>query len=187
MTSQRQANRGPAAAAENRAALIAAARDLLATRGAEVPLEVIAQQAGVGKGSLYRHFPTRESIILAVFEDNLAELEHRAGLPGTTVEDLLDAVVDQLVESAAFVVVLDPRDSSDPRIAAAGATLRELFVAKLADPAARGRFRADLDIRELVVAVGMIAGLLARTPAEERRPVAREAWKVLLRGIERSH
>ncbi|HQV92079.1 MAG TPA: helix-turn-helix domain-containing protein, partial [Phycicoccus sp.] len=68
-------NRGPAAGPANRAALIAAARQLMAEQGVQVPLSRIAQEAGVGQGVLYRHFPTRLSLALAVFEDNFTELE----------------------------------------------------------------------------------------------------------------
>src|SRR6056297_2610919 len=68
-------NRGPAAAADNRAALLDAARRLFAEQGYRVPLSAIAREAGVGQGSLYRHFPRRIDLALAVFEDNLAELE----------------------------------------------------------------------------------------------------------------
>src|SRR5690606_39484170 len=62
-------NRGPAAAAENRAALLAAARRLFAERGYHAPLSAIAREAGVGQGSLYRHFPQRELIAAAILEE----------------------------------------------------------------------------------------------------------------------
>lgn len=73
-----KSNRGPAAAAQNRAALIEAARGLFAERGYEVPLSAIARAAGVGQGVLYRHFPTRADLVVAVFTDNIAELRRLA-------------------------------------------------------------------------------------------------------------
>lgn len=57
-----RANRGPAAAAENRAAIIKAAGEVFAEQGLGAPLNSIAKRAGVGQGSLYRHFPTRASL-----------------------------------------------------------------------------------------------------------------------------
>ncbi len=71
-------NRGPAAAAANRRALLDSARRLFAERGYDVPLSAIARDAGVGQGSLYRHFPTRLDLAFAIFEDNYAELERIA-------------------------------------------------------------------------------------------------------------
>ena len=71
----RRINRGPAAAAENRRAVLAAARELFAERGYEVPMQAIAKRAGVGQGVLYRHFPKRLDLALAVFEENFVRLE----------------------------------------------------------------------------------------------------------------
>ncbi len=68
-------NRGRAAGPENRRALIVAAREIYATEGPSAPFSAIAKRAGVGQGSLYRHFPDRISLAVAVFEDNIADLE----------------------------------------------------------------------------------------------------------------
>src|SRR4030095_13303143 len=52
-------NRGPAAGPENRRALIAAAREVFSADGLQAPFSAVGQKAGVGQGSLYRHFPAR--------------------------------------------------------------------------------------------------------------------------------
>ena len=46
--------------------LLTAARDVVAERGAGVPLEEVAQRAGVGIATLYRHFPTRDALLDAI-------------------------------------------------------------------------------------------------------------------------
>jgi AcrR family transcriptional regulator len=61
-------------AVRNRAKLVAAARDLFARNGLDVPVEEITHQAGVGMGTLYRHFPTKDELIDAVLEDAFAEI-----------------------------------------------------------------------------------------------------------------
>jgi AcrR family transcriptional regulator len=61
-------------AVRNRAKLVAAARDLFARNGLDVPVEEITQQAGVGMGTLYRHFATKDELIDAVLEDAFAEI-----------------------------------------------------------------------------------------------------------------
>lgn len=53
----------------NRQALVDAARRLYAVRGATVPLTAIAEHAGVGIGTLYRHFPTADDLVIGVIED----------------------------------------------------------------------------------------------------------------------
>ena len=57
-----KANRGPSAGPENRRALIAAARAVFAESGYSAPLSAVARRAGVGQGSLYRHFPDRVAL-----------------------------------------------------------------------------------------------------------------------------
>lgn len=53
-------------AARNRTRILAAARDLFATHGPNVPMETIAQHADVGIGTLYRRFPHRSDLVCAV-------------------------------------------------------------------------------------------------------------------------
>src|SRR5689334_25435980 len=58
-------------ARQNHARLIGAATAAFAERGADAPLEDIARRAGVGIGTLYRHFPTRLDLQAAVFRSQV--------------------------------------------------------------------------------------------------------------------
>ena len=63
-------------ARENRRRIVDVARDAFSTAG-DTSLNEIAKRAGIGPGTLYRHFPTRESLVLAVYRneiENLADL-----------------------------------------------------------------------------------------------------------------
>src|SRR4249920_2056354 len=62
-------------AARNRARILDAARAAFAEAGLDVGVEEIARRAGVGKGTLYRRFPTKEVLVRAIFEDLLDELD----------------------------------------------------------------------------------------------------------------
>lgn len=65
----------PRADAERNAELLlAAAKELFGEHGPEVALDRIARRAGVGNATLYRHFPTRADLLVAVYEDEVAEL-----------------------------------------------------------------------------------------------------------------
>ncbi|GAA4577481.1 TetR/AcrR family transcriptional regulator [Micromonospora coerulea] len=61
-------------ARRNYEALVAAARDVFAERGAAASLEEVARRAGVGIGTLYRHFPSRQELLEAVYVDEVEAL-----------------------------------------------------------------------------------------------------------------
>lgn len=66
-------------AKRNRELLLAAAREAFTERGAEASLEDIARRAGVGVGTLYRHFPTRQELLQAVYVEEVEALCRSAG------------------------------------------------------------------------------------------------------------
>jgi AcrR family transcriptional regulator len=61
-------------ALRNRARILEAAETVFAVEGIEVPVDLIAEKAGVGVGTLYRHFPTKEKLCEAVLMDRLLAL-----------------------------------------------------------------------------------------------------------------
>jgi AcrR family transcriptional regulator len=65
-------------ARRNRERLVAAARRVFAEEGGGASMEAIAQEAGVGVGTLYRHFPRRIDMVEAVYRDEVDELVHTA-------------------------------------------------------------------------------------------------------------
>jgi AcrR family transcriptional regulator len=72
------AHRSPRAdGLRNRAKVLAAASEAFAEDGPEVPLDVIATRAGVGPGTVHRHFPTKQSLLTAVVAARLGRLAER--------------------------------------------------------------------------------------------------------------
>ena len=63
----------------NRQRVIAAARDLFATRGLEATLNEVAHHAGLGVATVYRRFPTKDSLFDAIFKDGIEQLASLAG------------------------------------------------------------------------------------------------------------
>jgi AcrR family transcriptional regulator len=61
-------------ARRNSELLISTAREVFAEKGPDAPLDDIVRRAGVGAGTLYRHFPSRESLMAAVYQDDLTRL-----------------------------------------------------------------------------------------------------------------
>jgi AcrR family transcriptional regulator len=66
-------------AERNRQRLLAAAKDLFATRGLDVTLDEVARHAGVGTGTAYRRFPNKDALIDALMVDRIGEIAAIAG------------------------------------------------------------------------------------------------------------
>lgn len=71
-------------ARRNYDALLAAGKSVFARGGTDAPLEDVGREAGVGRGTLYRHFPSREHLFVAIMKERVDELDTRA-------KELLDA------------------------------------------------------------------------------------------------
>jgi AcrR family transcriptional regulator len=65
-------------ARRNYEALLAAGKAVFAREGADAPLEDVGKLAGVGQGTLYRHFPSREHLFVAILKERLDHLESAA-------------------------------------------------------------------------------------------------------------
>ncbi|WUP86947.1 TetR/AcrR family transcriptional regulator [Microbispora hainanensis] len=76
--------------------MLAAARELVAEPGPEVALDEVARRAGVGNAILYRHFPTRADLLVAVYADEVAELS-RPCAAGVSPADALFSWLDAFV------------------------------------------------------------------------------------------
>lgn len=162
-----RANRGPAAAAANRAALVDAARRLFAEQGIDVPLSAIAREAGVGQGVLYRHFPDRVSLAFTAFEENLTRLEAIAEEGGpTALLTLWRELLNQTVRERAFVeLVLGSR--AVPEGSDADVRLLRCVEATLPEARRAGVVAADLEVDGVLMAWRMAFGIAATAPDVE--------------------
>ncbi|MFE4383063.1 TetR family transcriptional regulator [Streptomyces cyaneofuscatus] len=175
---RRPANDGPKAAARNRAALIAAAREIYAEHGLGAPLSGIARRAGVGQGVLYRHFPDRAAVANAVLEENVREVEQAAAASGATLSGVLGVLTWHLTESAAFIGLLHA-DRADGVHAHASA-LSERVARSLRGHLTGGHRLGGSD--DLMLAVAMVSGAVTGPTREERERRALAAWRLL--GVE---
>jgi len=166
-------------AARNREKVLRAAREAFAESGYGVPLDEIAARAGVGPGTVYRHFPAKEALFEAVVtarvEDLIADARGRAAAadPGEAFFGFLARMAE---ESAA------KRDLPDA-ISIAGSLREDLHAALdvlLLHAQEAGAVRAGVRTSDLVVLLkGMFASL-----ADSTDPVLRElVFSVLADGL----
>lgn len=148
-------------AQRNRERLLAAAEEVFLERGAEASMEDVAKRAGVGIGTLYRRFPTRESLLAAAYSAcflSLAAASHaRAGTldPLAALRAYLqDLVVHTSVYRGLAASLGAMLQSGTPGCEAAGKEGRQLL--RLAQKA--GVVRRDVSFDDLV-AVAMATSL----------------------------
>jgi AcrR family transcriptional regulator len=166
-------------AARNRARVLDAARTAFAEAGLDVGVEEIARRAGVGKGTLYRRFPTKEALVRAIFEDILDEIERRV----TESEAVVDAgeAFAHYLRGAAEMQAGNQGfyDVVAQRLGAAALTVeqRRRILAAAARPLQRaqeaGAIRADLVPEDVQLILRMI-GATTR-PAPDGTPMD-EHW-----------
>jgi AcrR family transcriptional regulator len=168
-------NRGPAAADDNRRAILGAARRLFAERGYHVPLYAIAKAADVGQGVLYRHFPTRLDLAFAVFEQNFAELEAMGAdeNPAGFLR-LRSRLLDLIVESSAFIEMVTDARRQLPAYDG-NQRLLVLVRASLSRAQSAGLAERDLTAEDVLIALRMAFGIVVTTPdpADARAAVDR--------------
>jgi AcrR family transcriptional regulator len=161
-------------ARRNRERVLEAAESVLATEGVSVPIDEVARRAGVGVGTVYRQFPTKEALLEAIMlrrmEKLVEDARSRTGAedPGAAFFGFLEHLVDEATRK---------RDLADA-LAGAGIDLGERsasvgqeltgVVAELLDRAQRsGAVRADVGMPELF---GLVAGTCMA--AERGFPIA---------------
>jgi AcrR family transcriptional regulator len=146
----------------NRERLLAAATAAFtAAGGTAVSLEAIARDAGVGIGTLYRHFPNREALVEAVFRSELAEVSAAAGElleqhpPVVALRHWMDRYADfvaakrGMAESLGALFAAGAMQPGDTRASISGAA-DTLLRAGAADGSLRSDVRAEDVVSSLI-------------------------------------
>jgi AcrR family transcriptional regulator len=150
-------------AVRNRDRLLETAADIFSAGGPDASLEAVAKRAGVGIGTLYRHFPTREVLFEAVYRhevDQLAELAEQLAREVEPVEALrrwLHANVRLVATKKGMVAALALAAHRPSELHAYSADRLAKAVGSLLDRAAKaGEIRSDITPEDLLRAlVGM--------------------------------
>ena len=148
-----EAERKPmrADAERNRERLIAAATEMFCARGLEVGVGEIAEHAGVGRGTLFRNFPTKEHLIAAIVVQRMGEMAQRGRArlqdddPGEALFTLLQETVGAKQQSdRALFEALDDEWMENEEIRAGHAELLGVLDALVARAQAAGVIRSDV-------------------------------------------
>jgi len=180
-------DRKPRADAQrNRERVLEVAKEEFTRSGANASLEEIAKKAGVGPGTLYRHFSTREELLVAVYR---SEMETLAGAARTLADTLppvgalrawlllfVDAVeTKQVIAPVLNTLVGDPKKVFE----ASYAQIHEVLRALVKRAIKSGDIRKDLDPIDLLRAIVGVANVSASPEWQES---ARRLVEILILG-----
>jgi AcrR family transcriptional regulator len=155
--------------------VIAAARSAFTEGGAETSLEGIARRAGVGIGTLYRHFPNRQALLEAVYVDEVERLSATAvGLgdlePWQALSTWLEDFVEYMVTKQALATeLLDNVDPGAPLFLSCRASLYAAAGPLLERAQAAGVVRRDVELSDVIHLVGGIAKMQSSGPEQVAR------------------
>lgn len=193
MTSTENTPRLRADARRNRDRIIAAARTAFAEQGTDVPMEEIARAAGVGVGTLYRRFPDRDSLILAVARDAFQRVRddaHRAADaepdPWRVLTGFLHTAADLRI--AVRLSMLSPNAStvlaSDPDVEAARNDLLALLDRLVSAAQENGSLRDDVGAGDLAMALSLVLQGVNGAPEDVRRTATARYLTLMLDGLQ---
>ena len=180
--------RKPRADAErNRARLLETAKAAFAEKGSGASLDEIARIAGVGAGTLYRHFPTRDALVAAVYRNETEQLVAAADRlaaahpPVTALREWLLLFVDYMATKHGMYEVLNSIVGGTSDLYSASTVRVKQAITKLADHAvAGGDIRLDLDPLDLLRALAGVANV-GLGPEGER--AAKRLVDILVAGL----
>jgi AcrR family transcriptional regulator len=158
--------------------VIAAARSAFTEGGAETSLEGIARRAGVGIGTLYRHFPNRQALLEAVYVEEVERLSataaELAGLdPWQALSTWLEGFVEYMVTKQALATeLLDNVDPGAPLFLSCRASLYAAAGPLLERAQAAGVVRGDVELSDVIHLVGGIAKMQSSGPEQVARVLA---------------
>jgi AcrR family transcriptional regulator len=167
-------------AVRNRQRILVAAREAFADEGPSVSLDDVARRAGVGAGTVHRHFPTKDALFAAVIEDRLRDLavaaEQAAAQrdPGAQFYAFFRRMAGEAAHNLALTAALTEPDPIGPTIREAGAQLETALARLLRRAQAAGAVRPDLGTAELHA---VIAGALVM---EQRLPATAKGYGLQL-------
>ena len=171
-------------AAVRRSAILAAARAVFAEEGIDAPLDRIAERAGVGRATLYRNFPGRTEIALAVLMDDIADLGARfAGADNDEAFlDFLTALSERLVRNTALGGVVRAAPSNE-LLTPLRAAMRQACAPAMKVSQAADVIRSDLTPADMRVLSAMLGAGLHQAAPRERNAIARRTLELVIDAV----
>jgi AcrR family transcriptional regulator len=174
-------------ARDNRAAILDAARELFAD-SADIAMCQVARRAGVGQGTLYRHFANRSALAAEILDEHVARIEALAAVEAGNPEAffvLLHSLFDGMVGLHGLAVLARQDAETDTHLNRSRERIRELLEEPLRDAKASGTLRPDLTADDVFLIFAMARGAMEGLPDRPARAaVAQRVLALILPSVE---
>jgi AcrR family transcriptional regulator len=171
-------------AVRTRRAILDSAHELL-QRDSEVSHADIAQGAGVGRASVYRHFPERRDIIVALLDELVGSVEQFAAAQAEppSMIDLMRAMAREQARSLGLISLMR-RDFVPGQLEDLNDRVLALFAEPLATAQREGLVRADIALEEVPLLLSMVEGALNQvSDPVDRGEASSRALDFVLQGV----
>ena len=174
-------------AQQNRERILAAAEQVFGEGGAAASTEEVARRAGVGIGTVFRHFPTKNDLIEAVLVRHFIDLADRAralgsaGPPGEALRALIRVMIETGPTKIALLSLAADRDQITGSVHAASQDLRAAVEEALRRAQESGEVHGEVTIDEVYFLVRSLAQASAATRVPAR--VLNRAADIVLAGL----
>lgn len=170
----------------NRQRLIEVAETVFADQGFDVPLEVIAKNAGVSRMTLYRHFKDRETLCFAVLERNVVKLENRAEAlknDSNAFTEIFDMMLVMFTANQGMVEGLTQQKTNPALLNSLRKRVIDLLTEPLIRAQDKGVVKKGVKQEDLSILMYMLGGAVGEGSIEDRTVRVKRALSILQFGF----
>jgi AcrR family transcriptional regulator len=169
----------------NRARILAAASRVFRELGVNAPLEVVVEAAGVGRATVYRHFPDRRALLSAVLEERVGAVEQFAA--EHVGDDLLERLVVEIcwymADMRGLVAAMGGSDVDADTVNDVTTRTFRLLNQALSSAIEAGAVRADTSLNDVLLITAMLDAVATTDPlGTDERQVSR-ALEICFDGV----
>ena len=173
-------------ARKNRAIILAAADAVFQAEGSGATLDKVIREAKVGRMTFFRHFPDRDSLLAALLEQAMDELQAQADLVRGDAEGfsrMIAFMIDRMTLRIGLVDYWISTDPQHPAVRDAMDRLSPIFADAISEARKAGRCRADLTPDDVALFGRMLGAVTRGYPPESRQKALGWAAQILIEGL----
>lgn len=173
-------------AEENHSDILDAADIIFASQGITAPLDLVCQKAGVGRATLYRHFPDRHHLIVALLERGIEETAAKAAKLGDRDDAffvLLRFHAERIHARSSLIDYWRVLDRAAPEVRRVRERFHQIFSPLILRAVEASACRPDIQVEDVTLLVSMLGSALRGRTADEQARLGLRAFELMIEGL----